>query len=449
MYKNSRSIPILMNPLKWIFGVTSLIASMTMTGSHFRGGYGRYGHSSMLVTAQFVIPPLHEQLDSLTNTRGDQDGAIYLPPHIDMNRHHTGIRYHRNKKNERNERNGKHEDSENIADCKQMTHNILSLSGGGAFGAIQAGMLSDLYEKGQLGIPDVVTGISAGALNAGYLAYAIQSGHVSRVRESLQNLTRLWSELKTSHVYQRDLFRMFSRWSIYDNSALEQTITQVLQELKEWNTPKKRIDIQSLSRKSKKNTENKKILPKIPKILIGATNINTQHLDVVNFLALSEHDKVDMLMASTSIPIVFPPRRVNGSLYLDGGMIADEMITEAMDGIQQRLNYEMENGNNGNNENNGKECIDHHFNIVVALAHPIEIGIRHSSPSSLSEYISSILHLLFETFNSQLSEFANRPTIHMVVCAPTRNSGIQQYSILDFDKGEELIQLGKYQYECL
>lgn len=429
-----------MNPLKWIFGVTSLIASMTMTGSHFRG---RYGHSSMLVTAQFVIPPLHEQLDSLTNTRGDQDGAIYLPPHIDMNRHHTGIQYHRNKKNGRNRKN---EDSENIANCKE-THNILSLSGGGAFGAIQAGMLSDLYEKGQLGIPDVVTGISAGALNAGYLAYAIQSGQVPQIRESLQNLTRLWTNLKTSHVYQRDLFRMFSRWSIYDNSALEQTIAQVLQELTEWNfgnTPKKRIDIPSLSRKSKKNTENKKTFPKIPKILIGATNINTQHLDVVNFLDLSEQDKVDMLMASTSIPIVFPPRRVNGSLYLDGGMIADEMITEAMDGIQQRLKNEKNQKNQKKNE-----CVDHHFNIVVALAHPIEIGIRHSSPSSLSEYISSILHLLFETFNSQLSEFAVRPTIHMVVCAPTRNSGIQHYSILDFDNGEELIKLGRYRYECV
>jgi len=434
-----------MNPLKWLFGMTSLIASMT--GSHFRGSWG---HSSMLVNAQFVIPPLHEQLDSLTNTRGDQDGAIYLPPYFDMNRDTTGVRYHRNKKN------GNDKKSENTITCKETTHNILSLSGGGAFGAIQAGMLSDLYEKGQLSIPDVVTGISAGALNAGYLSYAIQSGHVSRVRESLQNLTRLWTNLKTSSVYQRDLFRMFSRWSIYDNSALEYTITQVLHELKAWNLgnlgdvdglQKKRIDIPSLSRKSTENTE--KTIPKTPKILIGATNINTQHLDVVNFLDLSEQDKVNMLMASTSIPIVFPPRRVNGSLYLDGGMIADEMITEAIEVIQQRLNYEMENGNNGNNGNNEKECIDHHFNIVVALAHPIEIGIRHSSPSSLSEYISSILHLLFETFNSQLSEFANRPTIHMVVCAPTRNSGIQQYSILDFDYGEELIQLGKYQYECV
>lgn len=451
-----------MNPLKWIFGFTSLVASMT--GCHFRGRcvqvssteYAKCasGYSSMLVNAQFVIPPLTQQLDSWTNTRGDQDGAIYLPPHFDMNRDDTGVQYHRTKKN-RNEDSAKSkntQNTQNTQNCKQTTYNILSLSGGGAFGAIQAGMLSDLYEKGKLGVPDIVTGISAGALNAGYLSYAIQSGQVSTIRESLQNLTRLWTDLKTSNVYQRDLFRMFSRWSIYDNSALEQTITRKLDELRAWNIgnvnglKKKRIDIPSLSRKSTKNTKNtentknKKTtpkIPKIPKILIGATNINTQHLDVVDFLELSEQAKIDMLIASTSIPIVFPPRRVNGSLYLDGGIIADEMITEAMELIQQRIHYD------------DNTCVDHHFNIVVALAHPIDIGIRHSSPSSLSEYISSILHLLFETFNSQLSEFAYRPTIHMVVCAPTRNSGIQQYSILDFDKGEELIKLGKYQYECV
>lgn len=472
-----------MSPLKWLFGLTSLIASMTggslenscesMTHGHIRGYMGMstcgYGHglsrssrssrSSLVVDAQFVIPPLGEHLDIFTNIRdGETDGAVY-PPIQGLNQDTTtGIRYHRSK-NPRSD----------TSSCKD-TYNILSLSGGGAFGAIQAGMLSDLYAKGQLGIPDVLTGISAGALNAGFLADVVSGdlGDVgdskhSVIQERLVNLTRLWTGLSTSQVYQRDLFRMFSRWSIYDNSALEQTIRQTLTELREWrefkknqNTfPRKRIDIPSLNRGRQSSgtipvptsTTNTNTNTPLTKVLIGATNVNTQHLDVVDFLGLTEEAKVDMLMSSTSIPIVFPPRRVNGSLYVDGGMIADEMITEAIEAIQAiQANQDLKKSTL---QDSLQDSCEPEYNIVVALAHPLEIGVRHSSPSSLSEYISSILHLLYETFNSQLSEFAYRPTIHMVVCAPTRTSGIHQYSILDFDHGAELVELGKRKYVCV
>lgn len=477
-----------MSPIKWLFGLTSLIASMTggslenscksMTHGHIRGYVGMstcgYGHgsysssrSSLVVDAQFVIPPLGEHLDIFTNIRdGETDGAVY-PPIQGLNQDTTtGVRYHRSKNSISST------SSASTSSCKD-TYNILSLSGGGAFGAIQAGMLSDLYAKGQLGIPDVLTGISAGALNAGFLADVV-SGDVgesgnwrdskhSVIQERLANLTRLWTNLSTSRVYQRDLFRMFSRWSIYDNSALEQTIRETLMELREWreskknqNTfPRKRIDIPSLNRGSKTSNTHSTPTSKPntntntprPKVLIGGTNVNTQHLDVVDFLGLTEENKVDMLMASTSIPIVFPPRRVNGSLYVDGGMIADEMITEAIEAIQAiQANQDLKKGTL---QDSLQDSCEPEYNIVVALAHPLEIGVRHSSPSSLSEYISSILHLLYETFNSQLSEFAYRPTIHMVVCAPTRTSGIHQYSILDFDHGAELVELGKRKYACV
>ena len=46
----------------------------------------------------------------------------------------------------------------------------LAFSGGGSFGAVEIGILKHLIEEGLEPI-DLYTGISAGALNAGFLSY--------------------------------------------------------------------------------------------------------------------------------------------------------------------------------------------------------------------------------------------------------------------------------------
>ena len=47
--------------------------------------------------------------------------------------------------------------------------NILALSGGGSFGAVQVGILNDLIENKKIVESyDILTGISAGGLNVGF-----------------------------------------------------------------------------------------------------------------------------------------------------------------------------------------------------------------------------------------------------------------------------------------
>ncbi|MGH8471083.1 MAG: patatin-like phospholipase family protein [Gammaproteobacteria bacterium] len=76
----------------------------------------------------------------------------------------------------------------------------LVLSGGGARGAYQVGFLRALAEhRPGLQIP-IVTGVSAGAINAAYLA-----SQVAEFRDKAETLARLWSGLTTDQIFRIDI----------------------------------------------------------------------------------------------------------------------------------------------------------------------------------------------------------------------------------------------------
>ena len=75
----------------------------------------------------------------------------------------------------------------------------LVLSGGGARGAYQVGFLRALAEhRPGLQIP-IVTGVSAGAINAAYLA-----SQVAEFRDKAETLARLWAGLTTDQIFRVD-----------------------------------------------------------------------------------------------------------------------------------------------------------------------------------------------------------------------------------------------------
>jgi len=76
----------------------------------------------------------------------------------------------------------------------------LVLSGGGARGAYQVGFLRALAEhRPGLQIP-ILTGVSAGAINAAYLA-----SQVAEFRDKAETLGRLWSGLTTDQIFRVDM----------------------------------------------------------------------------------------------------------------------------------------------------------------------------------------------------------------------------------------------------
>lgn len=287
--------------------------------------------------------------------------------------------------------------SQNILVNKNNCH-VLAFTGGGSYGAVEIGILDFLSSNNK--IPqkfDVVTGISAGALNAAFLSYYPNISH------AIPYLKEIMFNLNTSSVYHRDYFNIFNRWSLYNNKPLENTIRNIIIH-----------KLQFLSKNEKTKT------------LIGATNVNEELLDVFEYNKLDLNQQIDVLMATTAIPIIFPPREIDGKLYIDGGMISNEMIFQAFGSIK---------------------C--NHYSIVLISASPR--GKKNNIIKGFLSYIHTITKLIFDTFDYQLAEFisihCNHPIGTILLCYPDSDE-LKTISILDFDKGNKLYNIGKHHNNC-
>jgi predicted acylesterase/phospholipase RssA len=277
------------------------------------------------------------------------------------------------------------------------TCNILALSGGGSFGAVEVGILDDLISKNEIPTTyDTITGISAGGLNAGFLSY------YKNITDAIPLLKQMYSQTKTDNIYKRELLKIFKTYAIYDTTPLRNTLVSFL--------------------------ENKTPINGGTHTLVGASNINELRLDVFDFNAHTFEDKIQILLSTSAIPLAFPMQEFNGSYYVDGGVISNEMIYQA---LGERANCE-------------------EFNVVFISASSHKTNQK--TPSSLVSYIESIYHLLMSTFDYQIASMNQNkkcpnPLGSIKACFPDKDK-LDSFSILDFDNGLELYNIGKQYYSC-
>ena len=89
----------------------------------------------------------------------------------------------------------------------------LSMSGGGARAAYQVGLLRHVARKHPEFYPSIITGVSAGAVNAVHLA-----AHSGDFQTAVNDLYDLWKELRMENVFHADaghLLKSFLRWSLH------------------------------------------------------------------------------------------------------------------------------------------------------------------------------------------------------------------------------------------
>ena len=206
----------------------------------------------------------------------------------------------------------------------------LVLSGGGARGAYQAGVLRGLVEEGFLGGAggrfDILVGSSAGAINAAVLA----SGADDPAAAALQ-LERLWQEIEASDVYRTDVTSLGTTgarwaWDLTFGGATRST------------HPKSLLDTAPLRAFLGRRIEFERI----------AANIVAGDLDALAVIATDLHSsngivfpqapsdtpmwrrrrwrlerasiRVEHLLASSAIPIFFPPVQIGGCWVGDGSI---------------------------------------------------------------------------------------------------------------------------------
>lgn len=167
------------------------------------------------------------------------------------------------------------------------------LAGGGALGAVQVGMLMELMADGHR--PDLVIGISAGALNGAFLACDPGPGMLARMAE-------LWRRASTREVLGlswRSLLGLLGlRGHIADPRALRRLLDRELGDLAFEDT-------------------------RVPLHLLSA------ELATGEGRVLSRGSVIDAILASAAIPGVFPAVEHAGCLLVDGAVSALSPLTVA------------------------------------------------------------------------------------------------------------------------
>jgi NTE family protein len=168
------------------------------------------------------------------------------------------------------------------------------LSGGASLGAVQVGMLQALTDAGVR--PDVVVGTSVGAVNAVWIAESMDGPR-------LEQLESLWTALRRSDVFPtgaRSVLGLLGRRAAIVDPA-----------------PLRRFLGRHLS---------------IERLENAATPVHVVVTDVLSGrdVLLSRGLVLDAVLASASIPGVFPPVVVDGRVCMDGGVVNNAAVTHAI-----------------------------------------------------------------------------------------------------------------------
>jgi len=166
-------------------------------------------------------------------------------------------------------------------------------SGGTSLGAVQVGMLMGVFEANI--VPDLLVGTSVGAINAASVGQGF-------TKSRLQHLASIWSGLKTSDVFGRTGLK--SALSLLSGRAALSSADNLLR-LLETHLPNSHSDL-----------------------VIQTAVVATEFL-TGSPVMLAKGDLVLNVLASSAIPMIFPPVTVGGRQLVDGGVVAHVPLAQA------------------------------------------------------------------------------------------------------------------------
>ncbi len=232
----------------------------------------------------------------------------------------------------------------------------LVLSGGGTRGFAHLGVIAALYEKGIK--PDVISGTSAGAIAGAFVAAG-------------KNPNEIRDMLKTGSFFK------------YTKLQLPKDGLMKLDGLKE-------LFRNEISAKNLEDLE-------IP-LFVTLSNLNTGTVEYRNTGILE-----NTILASSSIPIIFAPVKINGNLYVDGGLLDNMPVEPIKDDCEQ---------------------------IIVSNISPLKpLG-------NVKNLIEIATRSFYMSVNSNMKQVRKYATIYI------EPEGIDKYEILSRTHADELFELG-------
>jgi NTE family protein len=182
-------------------------------------------------------------------------------------------------------------------------HTAFVLAGGASLGALQVGMLGALYEQGITA--DLFVGTSIGALNAAYVASRPQTPATAR------QLARVWRGINRIDVFPVSLRRVVGGLAGHrDHLVPPLGLRQIVQ---------RHVLFEDLAD------------ARVP-LHVVAYDINRGAETV-----LSAGPAIDAIVASCSVPGVFPPVPIGDKLLIDGGVVNNTPIRHAVELGAERI----------------------------------------------------------------------------------------------------------------
>lgn len=190
---------------------------------------------------------------------------------------------------------------------------VLVLSGGGSYGAYEAGSLSGLvfnlpYEEVMY---DVITGISAGSINGLGLSQ-FQKGYE---QEAARFLTRTWRTLDAHRSIMKPwpylgiLAGFIYESGFFDTSPERETLSKTLN------------------------------MPIVRNFTAGVVNMATGEYEIFNE-NIGRDGIINAVMSSSAIPGVFPMQKMGDSWYADGGAKFHMDVASGVERCLKKFNEE-------------------------------------------------------------------------------------------------------------
>ena len=273
----------------------------------------------------------------------------------------------------------------------------LVMPGGGGRGAYQVGVAKALTESGLRF--DMAFGTSIGAINAAFMA----QGDFARLEEIWCKLGQ-WDIFKLPSAHQIGRMMLGHKLGMLDTTPLEDML-------------KREADLHRI----------KSSAMKVRLFTTDLCSLETRMIKVEDLQTSAE--LVDVLMATSAVPVAFPPRHLNGKgLWVDGGLVRNTPLRAAID--------------------QGAE------EIYMVLLHPETVNV---CPSNMWQLIARLLDIVLDSSAQKELELArlyNRlieegstvvpygmRSVRIEVIQPRRPVDINLLEI-DPERSKDLIRLG-------
>jgi len=265
----------------------------------------------------------------------------------------------------------------------------LVLSGGGGRGAYECGVYKSLHEHGIE--PEILVGTSIGAINAA----AIVAG------ASPDDLERMWLAMDTRRVHKRrwDFWNVFRWRNLLDHSPWERTLLE-------------HIDFSRIPASPKK-------------LRVTAVDVEAGELRVFS----NQDITAKHILASCSIPVIYPSTQIDDVAYWDGGTMANTPLGPAIDAGAEEIYIVLLS-------QIGARKLSVPRNLLEATCLTFELAVLASFKMALKQlkYINTLCEHGLDTGDHRI--------VHYHLIAPSQPLGLDLILRYERDQIRQLIKLG-------